>query len=61
MPIDSYTDVNFYFPITGGKINWLKNGKDSFNACKNASKIILQYASINGVARYDNTMKGAII
>ncbi|MGJ1197674.1 hypothetical protein ACR777_15925 [Sphingobacterium spiritivorum] len=62
MELDSYTDFVFSFSIgANGNINWTKTALNTVDKSKNASKIVMQYASIYGVARFGNTWKGAVI
>lgn len=58
----SFTDVVFSFSIgAGGKVNWTKTAINSAQATNNASKIVMQFASIYGVARFDSKWMGAVI
>lgn len=56
-----FTDMIVSFSMSGGKVNWQKTAVNSVNSTMNASKIVMQYASIYGVARFGNTWKGAYI
>jgi len=58
----SFTDVVFSFSIgAGGKVNWTRTAVNSVQATKDASKIVMQFASIYGVARFDSKWMGAVI
>lgn len=59
--IAHFTDMIVSFNMSGGNVNWQKTAVNSINSTMNASKIVMQYASIYGVARFGNTWKGAYI
>lgn len=56
-----FTDMIISFSMSGSTVNWQKTAVNSAKATTNASKIVMQYASIYGVARFGNTWKGAYI
>lgn len=60
--LESFTDTVFSFSLGPNySVNWTKSAIGTVNGSKDASKIIMNYASIYGVARFGNIWRGAII